>query len=68
MRAALTYVLPTSAMVVVNNVLPYCVLAVLIFGSVGYGRRARAGPAIGLLRGRWPRYRGAKISDGWTLQ
>jgi hypothetical protein len=41
LRAALTYVLPTSAMVVVNNVLPYMVLASLIFGTFAYGRRMR---------------------------
>jgi len=42
LRAALTYVLSTSVMVVVNNVLPYMVLACLIFGTFAYGRRMQA--------------------------
>jgi hypothetical protein len=41
LRAALTYVLTTSVMVVVNNGLPYLVLACLIFGTFAYGRRMR---------------------------
>jgi hypothetical protein len=41
-RAALAYVLPTSAMVVINNTLPFVVLAGLIFGTFSYGRRMAA--------------------------
>ncbi len=42
LRIALTYVLSISAMVVINNVLPYIVLAILIAGTATYGRRAGA--------------------------
>ncbi len=41
-RAVLTWKLGTSAMVVVNNVVPYLVIAVLVFYSVSTGRRAEA--------------------------
>ena len=41
----LTWTLGTSAMVLVNNILPYVVLTVLIFGTIRYGRRARAAAA-----------------------
>jgi hypothetical protein len=41
-RAVLTWQLGTSAMVVVNNVVPYVVIAGLIFFSITVGRRARA--------------------------
>jgi intracellular septation protein A len=41
-RSALTFVLPTSTMVVINNVLPYTVLAALMAGTVSYGRRVKA--------------------------
>lgn len=41
-RAVLTYRLGTSSMVVVNNVVPYVVIAVMIAASVTVGRRARA--------------------------
>lgn len=40
LRIVLSYSLPVSTMVVVSNVLPYVVLAVLIFGTATYGRRA----------------------------
>jgi hypothetical protein len=41
-RAVLTWRLGTSAMVVVNNVVPYLVTIVLIFVSITVGRRAQA--------------------------
>jgi hypothetical protein len=41
-RAALTWRLGTSAMVVVNNVVPYVVTILLIFVSITVGRRAKA--------------------------
>jgi hypothetical protein len=44
-RAALTWRLGTSAMVVVNNVVPYLVTILLIFVSFTVGRRARAAAA-----------------------
>jgi hypothetical protein len=46
-RALLTWKLGTSAMVLVNNVVPYVVIAALAFYSVTTGRReqAAAGPA-----------------------
>lgn len=42
-RAVLTYSLGTSAMVTVNNVVPYAVVAVMVVVSVSVGRRAQAG-------------------------
>lgn len=36
----LTYLLSVATMVVITNVVPYVVLAVLIAGTIGYGRRA----------------------------
>jgi hypothetical protein len=41
-RAALTWRLGTSAMVVVNNTVPYVVTILLIFVSITVGRRAQA--------------------------
>ncbi len=40
--AILTSVLSASAMVALNNVLPYAVLGALILGTIIYGRRAQA--------------------------
>ncbi|MGH3765122.1 MAG: VC0807 family protein [Pseudonocardiaceae bacterium] len=44
-RAVLTLTLGTSAMVVVNNVVPYVIIAGLIFFSITVGRRAQAAAA-----------------------
>jgi len=41
-RAVLTWKLGTSAMVVVNNVVPYIVIAALVFYSISTGRREQA--------------------------
>ncbi len=41
-RALLTWKLGTSAMVVVNNVVPYVVIAALVFYSISTGRREQA--------------------------
>lgn len=41
-RAVLTWRLGTSAMVVVNNVVPYVIIAVLILYSIRTGRRSQA--------------------------
>ena len=41
-RAVLTYALGPQAMVVVNNVVPYVVIAVMVFVSVTVGKRSRA--------------------------
>jgi hypothetical protein len=40
LRILLSLTLPVSVMVVINNVLPYAVLAALIFGTVRFGRRS----------------------------
>jgi hypothetical protein len=40
LRILLSLTLPVSVMVVINNVLPYAVLAALIFGTVQFGRRS----------------------------
>jgi intracellular septation protein A len=39
LRIGLTYVLPTTAMVAVNNFLPLVILAALIAYTIGYARR-----------------------------
>jgi hypothetical protein len=41
-RAILTWRLGTSAMVLVNNVVPYVVIAVMVFVSVSAGKRAQS--------------------------
>jgi hypothetical protein len=40
LRILLSLTLPVSVIVVINNVLPYLVLAALIFGTVQFGRRS----------------------------
>jgi uncharacterized membrane protein YbaN (DUF454 family) len=40
-RAVLTWQLGTSAMVVVNNVVPYAVIAIMVFVSITVGKRSR---------------------------
>jgi hypothetical protein len=40
LRIVLSLTLPVAVMVVINNVLPYAVLAALIFGTVQFGRRS----------------------------
>lgn len=40
LRVVLSFTLPVSTMVVISSVLPYVVLGLLVFGTVGYGRRA----------------------------
>ncbi|MDH6137647.1 hypothetical protein P3T37_007080 [Kitasatospora sp. MAA4] len=42
LRIALVYTLSTSAMVTVNNVLPYVVTGGLVFWTISYARRAQA--------------------------
>ncbi|WP_166641375.1 VC0807 family protein [Amycolatopsis sp. SID8362] len=42
LRIALTYVLPTEVMVVLNSVLPLVVMAALITGTIAYGKRRAA--------------------------
>ncbi len=42
LRIVLAYLLPTSTMVIITNVLPYAVLAALIAGTVVYGKRSAA--------------------------
>ncbi len=44
-RAVLTLTLGTSAMVVVNNVVPYVVIVVMVFVSITVGRRSQAAAA-----------------------
>lgn len=41
-RAVLTYRLGPEAMVVINNVVPYVVIAVMVFVSITVGKRSRA--------------------------
>ena len=41
-RVVLTFFLPVTAMVVINNVLPLVVLACLITGTMAYGKRKQA--------------------------
>ena len=41
-RVVLGLFLPVSTMVVINNVLPYVVLAALVFGTTTWGRRQQA--------------------------
>lgn len=42
LRIGLSFVLSVSAMVMITNVLPYVVLAALIFGTIRYGKKRRA--------------------------
>jgi hypothetical protein len=41
-RIALSYLLPVDAMVIVSSVLPYVVMAALVFWTITYARRRRA--------------------------
>lgn len=42
LRVALAFVVPLSAMVAISNIMPFAVIAALIFWTIGYGRRSAA--------------------------
>ncbi len=61
LRIVLSFVLSVSVMVVVTNVLPYVVLAGLIFGTVRYGKRRSAAMAEAQAQGLQPDGRGLGV-------